>query len=406
MKWKISIDSLMLNILWLFGCNVLQPFKPYSYQVRLGVSIICGLYVITRIKSVKKNSIQFYLFPLIVALSTVLHYFPHNMGLLLNGLVYSLIVLEIIVIFLDVARTNGVGRLASSIFSTSFIVWVINAYTILSLGRNVENAVSVYFVGSKFASCYFSLALLSLYCLLYDIKLPSQKLGFFIIALVSAYLDYYMGAYTGLFMKISIIVLIVLGEMTVVKNGNKRYEAMADFLKKPIVFISSVIISGLLAVMLNVIIAKYPAVSNLINYLGKESTIESRINIYSNLVEIVKVKPWLGYGYESMIVSQYYGVNAQNGFFRLLIFFGMTGIISFLLMIRSCILNARNRNSIQNRIILYIMYSFVFASVVEISYNYIFIVIMCLYKISCEFSDDILHPDNEDNSTRKQVAVR
>ena len=144
------------------------------------------------------------------------------------------------------------------------------------------------------------------------------------------------------------------------------------------------LLAGGIAIFLEQLLNRFTQVRNIITFFGKDSTILSRLQIYSNLVNIVKNKLLLGYGYESMIVSNIYGVNPQNGLFRSLIFFGAVGTVCFLVLIFFSVKDGVSGHSNDSDIILYCLYGFIVASIVEISFNFIFFILLSIYKNMCD----------------------
>ena len=326
----------------------------------------------------------FYLYPIAVFLLTLYHYFPYNLGSFINGVIYALLCFEIFGVLYIVNNLYGVKRTVSSLFNISLIIFVVNCSTVLLMSRNISNATSVYFIGTKFSTSYFNLAIICFWIIIYNKNKLLHRIVLVIISLIGLYCDVYMYSYTGLSMKLVVFGILIIRDFTSVKKKNNKAEGLLNFLRRPFVFVISMLLAGGIAIFLEQLLNRFTQVRNIITFFGKDSTILSRLQIYSNLVNIVKNKLLLGYGYESMIVSNIYGVNPQNGLFRSLIFFGAVGTVCFLVLIFFSVKDGVSGHSNDSDIILYCLYGFIVASIVEISFNFIFFILLSIYKNMCD----------------------
>ena len=217
-KLTINLDLLMLNIIWIFGCLVLQPLNNHSYQVRLIVAVVCGIYILSRYSIVRKMASAFYLYPIAVFLLTLYHYFPYNLGSFINGVIYALLCFEIFGVLYIVNNLYGVKRTVSSLFNISLIIFVVNCSTVLLMSRNISNATSVYFIGTKFSTSYFNLAIICFWIIIYNKNKLLHRIVLVIISLIGLYCDVYMYSYTGLSMKLVVFGILIIRDFTSVKK--------------------------------------------------------------------------------------------------------------------------------------------------------------------------------------------
>ena len=75
-------------------------------------------------------------------------------------------------------------------------------------------------------------------------------------------------------------------------------------------------------------------VSFIYDVLGKSYTWVGRLHIYAMISDVIKVHPWIGYGYFSNIVEEILGFgNAQNGVLKIIVDSGIVGLIGYALLV-------------------------------------------------------------------------
>lgn len=194
-----------------------------------------------------------------------------------------------------------------------------------------------------------------------------------------------MKAYTGLFMILFILILAMLSRILQFKFNN-RWNGFFNYINKPFVMTVSVILSGIVTIILEAIM-NIPTITLYLKLIGKTGNILSRTLIYKNLIDIIAKNLWIGYGYNSAIVSQYFGPNAQNGLAQLIIYIGVFGTALMLVMTFYCGKCGR-KNSALSAPILFSIYAFILSATVEITYGGYFFILLAFYS-ACGWEEKV-----------------
>lgn len=270
------------------------------------------------------------------------------------------------------------------------LYWVPSIITVFAQGRNViDNANNVYFIGNKFNVAYLNVVMLCFLLFLnserkencsrsFVLKINSKKIGVFLFYAMIVFIDYYMKAYTGLFMILFILILAILSRCLQFRSA-KKWSGFLNFIGKPLAVTIAVVVSGLVAISLEAIM-NIPTIGAYLESIGKTGNILSRTLIYKNLAEIIERKPLIGYGYGTAIVSRYFGPNAQNGLAQIMIYTGILGTFLMLLMtFYCCKVGERQSKSSQTAALLYAIYAFILSATVEITYGSTFFILLAFY---------------------------
>lgn len=103
--------------------------------------------------------------------------------------------------------------------------------------------------------------------------------------------------------------------------------------------------------------------------------------IYKNLGEIISKRPWIGYGYGTPVVSQYFGPNAQNGLAQVAIHTGIIGVLLMLLITFYCG-EMGNDPGGKTAPFLFGVYAFILSATVEITLGGSFLILLAFYCVS------------------------
>ncbi len=229
---------------------------------------------------------------------------------------------------------------------------------------------SIYIFGNKFTTTYLFLMQASLFYSVYCkeiskyIRYKILYLGFFILA---AIICWYYKCTTALLASFVIPLIFILPEEIKKK------------IFKPTFAVSFAIIAGVLPFLLSTILLnKY--VSNFItNILHKNMNLSGRLNIYTRyIIPVISRKPYLGYGYTNaaMRTASIYYSNAQNGLLQWIIRFGFIGAIAILVYLYKCFIKSDDGEI--NYGAMTLVYMMLFASIVEITYNWVFFIGLAL----------------------------
>ena len=118
--------------------------------------------------------------------------------------------------------------------------------------------------------------------------------------------------------------------------------------------------------------------------LHKSFTWTGRLHIWEIVFDLIKIQPWLGYGYYNNIVVDYISFgNAQNGVLKIIIDSGILGLLSYLAILTYCFKSANKKNMYYIFPIYIFMYSMFIASLVEINLTHmlLFVSMAIMYSI-------------------------
>lgn len=381
-----------MQFMWL---TLYLRFYIFNFEIQrliqLASGCICLLYCLSHFRSVLTGPmLSVTVYTCATFLSSFFNYGVGNLGSLLNSFLYSLKVFEIFAIITIVGKRRKVEEMATALLRTSLVVWVPTVISVFVAGRGVDNAVAVYLIGNKFAVAYFNLLILVFLGILsmqqhpqlqgYAWKNHNAKKQFWWFFAISVFLAWYMTAYTGLVMLLIIGILTVLGTRKPSGNKANRSTVIYGILKKPAVLVISMLVSGYIIGFFELIITS-ANIADFLETIGKTGTIASRAQIFSNLPVIISKKPLWGYGYGSMIVTTYYGVNPQNGLMETIIYFGYIGMVLLLILSAAHLSRTKYVRTESGAIILYCIYAFVASSIVEITYSNQFFILLALFNV-------------------------
>lgn len=391
MNIKVDINLAAVQIMWLFLIMKITLVGQSVWMIfELTGCMLCTIYVITNIKYVPRNALM-----LVIALamsylvSTFVNREYNGPWITYTGVEFTWKIILYFTVSWIAINKRGSKNIAKASWNCLMLYWVPSIITVFAQGRNViDNANNVYFIGNKFNVAYLNVVMLCLLLFLnnerkenfsrsFVLKINSKKIGVFLFYAMIVFIDYYMRAYTGLFMILFILILAILSRCLQFRIA-KKWSGFLNFIGKPLIVTISVVASGLVAIILEAIM-NIPTIGAYLASIGKTGNILSRTLIYKNLAEIIERKPLIGYGYGSAIVSRYFGPNAQNGLAQVMIYTGILGTYLMLLITFYCCKAGGQSKGSQSAAFLYAIYAFILSATVEITYGGTFFILLAFY---------------------------
>ena len=391
MNIKVDINLAAVQIMWLFLMMKITLVGQSVWMIfELTGCMLCTIYVITNIKYVPRNALM-----LVIALamsylvSTLVNREYNGLWITYTGVEFTWKIILYFTVSWIAIKKRGSNNIAKASWNCLMLYWVPSIITVFAQGRNViDNANNVYFIGNKFNVAYLNVVMLCLLLFLnnerkencsrsFVLKINSKKIGVFLFYAMIVFIDYYMKAYTGLFMILFILILAILSRYLQFRIA-KKWSGFLNFIGKPLIVTISVVASGLVAIILEAIM-NIPTIGAYLASIGKTGNILSRTLIYKNLAEIIERKPLIGYGYGSAIVSRYFGPNAQNGLAQVMIYTGILGTFLMLLITFYCCKAGGKSKGSQSAAFLYAIYAFILSATVEITYGGTFFILLAFY---------------------------
>lgn len=388
---KIDKNLAIIQIMWL---SLLMRITIVNQSIWLVVElvgvILCLTYTFTNLKYFRKKALLLVmLFTAAYLLSSLLNRSYNGRLTTYTGFIFACKVFIYFAVPWIAIGKKGSKRVVQASWNCLMFYWIPSIITVFAQGRNViDNANDVYFIGNKFNVAYLNVVMLCLLLFLnnerkencsrsFVLKINSKKIGVFLFYAMIVFIDYYMKAYTGLFMILFILILAILSRYLQFRIA-KKWSGFLNFIGKPLIVTISVVASGLVAIILEAIM-NIPTIGAYLASIGKTGNILSRTLIYKNLAEIIERKPLIGYGYGSAIVSRYFGPNAQNGLAQVMIYTGILGTFLMLLITFYCCKAGGQSKGSQSAAFLYAIYAFILSATVEITYGGTFFILLAFY---------------------------
>lgn len=392
MNTKVDINLAAVQIMWLFlMMRITLVDQSIWMLIELTGCMLCTIYAIANIKYIPQKALLLVImFTLSYLVSTLVNREYNGPWVTYTGIKFAWKIVLYFTIPWIAIRKRGSNKIAKVSWNCLMLYWIPSIITVLFQGQNViDNANNVYFIGNKFNVAYLNVVMLCLLlfinkeksenhsnCLV--LKISSKKIKIFLFYAIIVFIDYYMRAYTGLFMVLFILILAILSRYLQFRIA-KKWSGFLNFISKPLVVNISVVASGLVAIILEVIM-NIPTIGAYLASIGKTGNILSRTLIYKNLAEIIERKPLIGYGYGSAIVSRHFGPNAQNGLAQVMIYTGILGTLLMLLITFYCCKSGgvQSKGS-QSSVFLYAIYAFILSATVEITFGGNFFILLAFY---------------------------
>lgn len=391
-KRSITITSSSIVIYLVF----LGSFKPYlipasAQQILRFTCILIGLlYVVCNYKT--RNILNPALvISCSVTLSCLYNYYYRTLTSqnLLNGLFFSLNIYVIYSLMLTLRNKGLSHRIIRCLYRISTIYSIISTLSVFFVEAS---RTPTFFFGSKYMTCYLFMLNFALYYVNHEQDIKSSdvaKIKYVSLALVFVILIWKTGCITGL---LGFVLLVILGFAN---------DCIRGFLSKPYIAVLLMSFALLILLILDAILS-IGMIQKTIVLLGKDIGLTDRMRYYSRAMSVLSSGSQLwGYGYASdeMRSNIALGSNLQNGLLQHLASYGIIGLISLFVTVVACFKNKRNRCCCWGFYMLF--YALVFTSIVEVSYNLVFFMVLFMIGI---FPDKNSYRDCHESIFEKRLS--
>lgn len=372
---SVKIKNIDIIIALLF----LAVFKSYAIPqtvqqtLKIVFLIIVLLYVLLNVPKNRWINIGFFL-SIVYALPSFISYFNHTFTAktFLEGLLYAICIYAIYMVIQLCVQKGMFDRLIYDLYILSAIYCVISLASIIIVGTSssLSGTEMTYFFGNKFSTSYLFIMFASLY---YIVPMKEgtaswrHNLNYLAICILAILVSIWIHCFTAVIGAVFLFVAVIIPDR------------MKKVIMSPLAIIVFIAIAGFIVFSISSILTIPQIQFFFYHIFGKSSGLTGRVYIYKNLTNIIQMRPIFGYGYNNAIVENIVGYgNAQNGLMELMVNFGCAGILCFFTTIYYCI-SCSDKN-----IRFYGLYIFIIVmivcSVVEISYNYFFYLILFLIR--------------------------
>ena len=308
-----------------------------------------------------------------------------------NALYAAILGLNIAALFLgffQLKEKYGLFGSLSALFWPLLLVCLANDFFVFT--AHVNNSVSSYLIGNKFATGDIHSLLVVIYgsLLAYRHGYVAYNWGIFwafvvetVLVLVKARA---MTALLGFLLAVAVVVVVPAKAKIFCSRGAVFIGALA---------IANIVFFGSGMMLEN------PYVQSFIqDVLGRSLTMTGRTPIYQSLGLIIGASPYVGFGYGNNIVERVVGWgNAQNGIADITVLYGIVGLVSFGLMLHG-VLGEKGRRNTKALPLVGVLYGTILASLVEGSFGIAFYFALAIVSVSlrdacwqegAEISDDV-----------------
>lgn len=376
-KWRTLITSIMTILLVHISLVSISGMHYPNYaRIQLLCMLVIAAFLVLRIQMFLKKNAGYNIVLFIVAAAMFYSAFSsrnladvHTLTILSN-------VAKIVIIFLFLEYIQNTNQFKNSL---KVIYYCILAYCLMTdvlmlLSPMLFSGGDNYLVGNKFNVAYLHLYLLVLYCACFEnnkkysvLKRTKLNIHFLFIVVISLY----TGTSTGVIGGILFLIFYIWNQ------GFMKWVAKPVTALLAIGFFDSIL-------LINPAILNVPVIRYFIEVLlNKSLTLTGRLDIYSQVMAVVLMKPLWGFGKENnFLISQLYlgadalkAPNAQNGAIDYIISYGIIGLILMLVLL---VMSIRNGAGKSNRAFSALLFVYIILSMVEITFRQEFFVTMAL----------------------------
>ena len=112
--------------------------------------------------------------------------------------------------------------------------------------------------------------------------------------------------------------------------------------------------------------------------MHEDTTLTGRMMIYQNVLKLLMMNPWFGFGAENNYAMSHtvaMGMNTQNGLADIIVSYGVVGACLILLLM---VVSLLKRKEDYSRSYMALMYTFIIVSMVEITLGNYFLITLAL----------------------------
>ncbi len=292
---------------------------------------------------------------------------------ILDSILYAICLYSICSICIYCSENDYINNLFNVFYYMTTLYCLASLISIVALGTSNRLPI-YYFVGNKFATGYLFIQLAALFWIRYYEKFNKRifwKALFIVISVLCILVSKWIYCTT------SMIAAIFMLAYLLVPGAFRKFVQNGKFVLLSI-FITTAMITAFQAIM------SIPQIQHfVVDIFGEGLNINGREKIYLNAISIITNNKWLGYGYGNTIVTKIVGYgNIQNGFFQIIVNYGIIGLVIFLGLVYKC---SSGHVSEKYDGLYGLLYAMIVASIVEISFDYNFyFALFAIYAVNRE----------------------
>ena len=298
--------------------------------------------------------------------------------------IYMLHILAIYVTVSSFVHYREVEELIKCLIGTLLVFLFATDLLMLFINYNFSNPAEMYLIGNKFVVSYLHCFVTAL-VFSFNTKERNRKqfvlrLWRIVLLLLSIIICLRVTCTTG------VLICLLMGAMNYFPIPIKLKSIAAS--PKTIIIVTAainILVLGSFSLLTNPYIANFIS-----NVLGKTITWVGRLHIYEIIFEVIKVHPWIGYGYYSNIVADLIGFgNAQNGVLKILVDSGIIGLIGYTLLVYCSMKKIEHLSIKQMWPMVAFIYCMIVASIAEINLTQylIFLAFAIIFSVGVNYNN-------------------
>ncbi len=360
--------------IWIYAMYMVM-FKIYAmpqllqqvYKVMLLGGVLIYLFLHMDLRRFLNGSLLFSGFAVV---STILGYMSDCIPLsdLFNGIQFALCLFALYTLFLHCKDLGYTRQAVGCLWQITGVFCVISLLSILIQGTSPDGTTITYFFGNKFATSYFFLMFAGLSQVRYHDHIQQNLLyrfGAVALALIAIAISGWIYCST------SMVAGMVLAVAPLLPKSLRR------FAMHPVTVVVVMLLCAVFPLLMEPIMSSKLVQYVVVNVLGESLSLTGRKKIYRYLLDVIAARFAFGYGYGNDAVWQVVGFgNAQNGLMQYMVDYGACGTVFFLGTVYGCVKKAKNIDWVWGAFAL--LYAMIVASLVEISYGYLFFMALFL----------------------------
>ena len=366
-SWKISLCALCVGIMIFFPHILHWSFRYVLYLV---ADLYLVVYVLKKCKRHELGSPILLLSFLMVLMNVYNLPYSKKYGNFIIGVLFAVFLYCLERVIYIQKRKGTLDIFIKHIYKISVWANILNCISVLVLWEHRDSSLTVYYLGTKFSSSFLFLFSVLLYYTYQKKNGLLNKIRMIILIIGSMIFDYTVGCMSALIVSVIMLMLFVFSS-----------RCMDKVLGNQIVLLVAIVIAGTFPFWSNLALNNQVIQYLILNVFHKNLSLTGRIKIYECIPEIVKARPFTGYGYGTKIVERTVGYgNIQNGLLSILIQYGIMVTILFVIICIHYLKNLKNDNKKGNAF-LYMAYGLIAISAIEVPYDdFLFFFILFLAK--------------------------
>ncbi len=371
-KLFTGITTFMIMI-YFFQIDSLLGYGVYQLLIKIPF-FVAALYILVNIRFFKPNLTVVLLLTYTAAMA-LSNYLTSEITL---NMIMSISVQAFLFVTIHTASRRGMLRAAVKgllfyfliVCAFNDLIWIVHGCRPLVEGNTRLSMLPQFFLGNKFSVMYDHILLSALFLTLYQGR--RRRNWIFAIGVILIILSFSFDCATTAVMSFAFMIMLFI--------EGKKHSLFESKITIGIALATSAIFPFLSAAFIRIGFIQ----NAIVTVLGRNLTMTGRVNIFTHIIELVKDGLFWGIGREnttSVIATVAGAANIQNGFWQIAITYGMIpAAFLFFAILSATRSGVERKTSLHSYTMLGVIYAFVLAGFVEITYGITLLMPVALYN--------------------------